>query len=120
MRSNDPLRLLSACPPPVASAALRERALGAARAAMARAPRPTRTDRIYFSTAWRLAWAGAAALAIAVEVLSSGPGAVAARPAGVPESRAAASELGLTPAGWMGDGVAVSSEPAIAAKEIPL
>lgn len=120
MSANDPLRLLSACMPPVASAELRERVLDAARASMAGAPRPTRADRIYFSTGWRLAWAGAAAVAVAVEILSSGPRAIAARPVAVPESRAAASELGFTAAGWMGDGVSVSSEPSIATKEIPL
>jgi len=98
--------LLSRFAPPRAPQALRARVLQKAGAAAAAAVPPSRTDRIWFSTRWRLAWATALAAMVLLEVLFLRD--TEAPMPSIPQMReadAAAIAVGLRPAGYLGDRV---------------
>lgn len=102
-------------PPPRAGDALRERVLTAARAAVESAARPSRTDRIYYSTTWRLAWVGVFASLVLIETLAvrevNGRGRTdVPSNSSISESTAAAEALGLPGNGWIGREVVTSRE----------
>ena len=116
MSARDPRDLLRSFAPPRASEALRGRVLAASRVAVALAVRPARTDRIWYSTAWRLAWVGALAALIVLETLSmrgAGGNGRSGRsePAAIPESAAAAEALGLPGHGWLGQRAVTDDDP---------
>lgn len=118
----EPMVLLRRFPPPRAGEDLRERVLAASRDAVARADRPSRADRIWFSASWRLAWAGAIAALALVELISAraaGRAALSGAPPSseVRESALAAEALGLPPEGWIGGRIATGSDSQLDAKE---
>ncbi len=91
---------------PGAPEGLRERVLRHARAAAAVAVPPSPTDRIWYSTGWRLAWAGALAAMVLLEfAVVRSTEAPAPSIAHVREADAAAAAVGLPPAGYVGDRV---------------
>ncbi len=102
--------------PPHAPAELRARVLAQALRAIEVGARPTPSDRIWYSTGWRLAWTAALALFVLLDVLvTRSTGGLAVAPAANTaggETAAAASAIGLRGRGWMGGSVAANDENA--------
>ena len=98
--------------PPRAGQALRGRVLDRATAALASSAAPSRTDRIWYSRRFRLAWAGAivalALLEAAALRTASGPLRPSPAPPVAGEADAAAVALGLPPGDWIGVRVVTS------------
>ncbi len=116
---SDPLARFA---PPRVSDALRERVLVAARSAIVASPSATRADRIWFSPAWRVAWVAALAALAALEVVSvrgidAMRGGHGSSQATTGEADAAATELGLSARGWVGERVVTSDAIARGAME---
>src|SRR5262245_64946738 len=109
----DPLRRFA---PPRAPVALRERVLAGARVAMTSSVVASRTDRIWFATGWRLAWAGTIAACVLVEaafVYAARPRAHLRTEGAAPrEVAAAAAEIGVSGSGLIGDRVVTNDETA--------
>jgi hypothetical protein len=123
MSAAGPRELFSRFEPPPAREALRLRVIAAARVGLASSRRPSRSDRIWFSRGWRIAWVAALACCALIEVFAARAGSGAAeerRPIAGPalrESDAAAAALGLPKRGWVGACVVTGDESAHRAAE---
>ena len=102
------------------------RVMAGARDGVASSRRPSRADRIWFSSGWRLAWAAALASFALIEAFAvsaaGDPGGTrrSKRATAVRESAAAAEALGLPDRGWVGASVVTNEGTAHGAMEVPL
>lgn len=112
-----PLDALRRFAPPRAPIALRERVFAEARVAMTSSVVASRTDRIWFSLAWRLAWVATIVACVLVEasfVRATRPARADVRPGGAAsrEVEAAAAAIGFSGSGLIGDRVVTNDESA--------